>query len=199
MPDSPYPTLPFPNRTDAEIYALLAQSGIRLDVLWAGLKEVLARHLPGQVQIFNAEFGLTGKNAVACPRDYYTAGADLQEKPLPAIVVGGENEFAPLGMQAFYANTNACIWIVTKANPTADEISRASILAHLAWGAVRAYVGGYVNAGGQRLWTGLQPQGIRAIPKQEKSLYSGFFISIETLQAPDPQSASLWHKPQLAP
>lgn len=192
----PLPFLPYPQPSTAQLYEALEQTNLRLDKAWSGVKEILKRELPALLTMYNEENNRTGDNALVCPDDFYTAGSDLQDRPLPAIVVGGESELGALGMGAlFTSNINACVWVVTKANANGPDIDDASVLAHLCLGVVIGFLGGYFNAAGQNLWQSLQPNAVRSIPKNEKSLYGGFFVAMEVVQGPMQGAASLYRTP----
>ncbi|RYX84229.1 hypothetical protein EON83_11070 [bacterium] len=183
-----------PNPTAEELYDALEASNIRLDKIWSGLKEVLARKMPDMVALYNEKNGRTGSSALVAPNEYYTGGEDLKEKPLPAIVVGGELEFSAAGPSAQFADSSTCIWVVCAPKTTRAAVRDATILAHLAWAVVNGYQRGYRNEANQRLWTGLTPSGVRAIPKNEQSLYGGFYIALDVSQGPSPTSASMWSR-----
>ena len=100
-----------PDPTPEELFDALEGSNIRLDKIWAGLKEVLARKMPAMVALYNEKNGREGTSALVAPHDYYTGGEDLKEKPLPAIVVGGELELSGAGPSAQFAESSTCIWV----------------------------------------------------------------------------------------
>ncbi|RYF49449.1 MAG: hypothetical protein EOO38_07865 [Cytophagaceae bacterium] len=186
------PSLPYPAPSTSDLYERLEASNIRLDKAWAGVKEVLAIHLPGMVDTYNTKNNRLGDDALVCPIDYYTGGESLQDREFPVIVVGGEMEFAPLGVNAFLGTVNSCIWVLTRANTSRNDIHDSSTLAHLAWGVMLGFCGGYFNSVGQMLWGSLQPHAVRAIPKNEKSIYGGFFVALDIQQGPNDNAASLY-------
>ncbi len=189
------PTLPYPSPSPGYIFEHLEQTNIRLDKAWSGVKEILGAHLPGQVELYNSKNNRSGDKVLVCPTDYYTGGEDLLEQPLPAIVVGGEMEFNPFGMGAYLGTVNTCIWVVTRANTSRKDIHDAATLAHLAWGVTLEFAGGYFNAIGQMLWGSLSSHAVRVIPKNDKSLYGGFFVALDIQQGPNPDAASLYAAP----
>lgn len=181
-----------PDPTIEELYDALAASGIRLDKVWAGVKEILGAKLPGMVDLYNLKNARAGANELQKPDNYHTGGVDLPEKPLPCIVVGAESEFLPLGPGAQMSNNTTCIWVVTAAKTSGAQVRDAALLADLARGVMLGYQRGYRNSIGQHLWTGLAPGSVRAIGKNEQSLYGGFYLSLDVVQGPHPQGHSLY-------
>lgn len=184
-----------PNPDINELWAGLTASNIRLDKVWAGVKEVLAAKMPGMVARYNTENSRTGSNALPKPTEYFTGGVNLDDKDklqLPVAVVGSESEFLPLGPAAQSSNNTTCIWMVYRATLTDDQVRDSCLLIHLAFGVMLGYQMGYQNSIGQRLWTCLSPGAVRVIPKSEKSLYGGWYLNLDVVQGPAPNVASLY-------
>ena len=182
---------PMPDPTIDELYDSLAASNIRLDKVWSGVKEVIAKKLPGMVELYNQK-NQRGAGGLRAPVNYYTGGVNLQEKMIPAVIVGSESEFNPLGPGAHLTTNTTCVWVVTPAKTTQATTRDAALLAHLVHGVLLGYQGGYQNALGQRLWRSLTPGSIRAIAKSEQNLYGGFYLTLDVVQGPAPNSTSLY-------
>lgn len=182
---------PTPDPSIDELYEALSASGIRLDKVWSGVKEVIAAKLPGMISRYNIENN-RGAGGIKKPVGYYTGGVNLNEKMVPSIVVGSESEFNPLGPSQHTTTNTTCVWVVTPAKTTQAIARDAAIMAHLVHGVLMGYQQGYQNAWGQRLWLGLSPGSVRAIAKSEQNLYGGFFITLDIVQGPSPTSTSLY-------
>ncbi|HEY0076809.1 MAG TPA: hypothetical protein VGB77_22185 [Abditibacteriaceae bacterium] len=187
----PVPVMPDPSID--ELWDGLNASNIRLDKVWAGVKEVLAAKMPGMITRYNTKNNRTGKNALPQIEEFHTGGVNLDnEKNFPCIVVGSESEFLPLGPGAQMSNNTTCIWVVYRATLTDEQVRDSSLLAHLSLGVMLGYQIGYRNRSNQRLWTSLAPGAVRAIPKNEKSLYGGCYLNLDVIQSPDPDAANIY-------
>jgi hypothetical protein len=182
---------PVPSPTTAVLFDGLEASNIRLDKVWSGVKEVVARHLPEMVALYNQKNRLGGTAKLTTPAHFYTGGVDLQDKPLPAIVVGSEMEFGPLGPGAQLGTASTCIWVVSKGKITHSAARDASLLAHFCYGIMLGYQWGYTNALGQHLWAGLSPSGVRSVPTTDKG-FGGFYLALDVVQGPAPGATSLY-------
>lgn len=186
---------PMPNPTIDELWSGLVSSNIRLDKVWAGVKEVLAAKMPGMVARYNSENNRTGRSALPTPSEYFTGGVNLDgndKLTMPVVVVGSESEFLPLGPGAQSSNNTTCIWIVYRATLTDEQVRDSCLLTHLSFGVMLGYQMGYQNDIGQRLWTSLAPGSVRAIPRSDKSLYGGWYLNLDIVQSPAPGATSLY-------